>query len=166
MNETMEGLHEEGIFPCRQTVWQFKRHYDQHGAIESMRSSGRPTKLTDEVLQVIETAMQEDDENTARELHVRLQQLHISHMSLRTILKGRKLLGWTYRGSAYCQLIRAQNKEKRLEWAGRCLHDGFEDVVWTNETTIQLETHRRFWCHKKGRYKPRPKPPKFMFGPE
>ena len=76
--------------------------------------------------------------------------------------KGRKLLGWTFRGSAYCQLIRAQNKEKRLEWAESYLHDGFEDVVWTDETTVQLETHRRFCCRKNGqkpRYKPRPKHP-------
>ena len=162
MKETMECLRKEGIFPCRQTVWRFKRHYDQHGSIEPLRSSGRPTKLTDEVLQVIETAMQEDDETTAREISVRLQQLHISHMSLRTILKGRKLLGWTFCGSAYCQLIRAQNKEKRLEWAESYLHDGFEDVVWTDETTVQLETHHRFCCHKNGqkpRYKPRPKHP-------
>ena len=112
VKETMECLHKEGIFPCRQTVWWFKSHYDTHGSIEPLRSSGWPTKLTDEVLQVIETAMQEDDETTAREISVRLQQLYISHMSLRTILKGRKLLGWTFRGSAYCQLIRAQNKVK------------------------------------------------------
>ena len=26
------------------------------------------------------------------------------------------LLGWVYRGSAYCQLIRNVNKQKRLEW--------------------------------------------------
>ncbi len=33
------------------------------------------------------------------------------------ILRGRRQLGWTYRGSAYCQLIRQANKVKRLEWA-------------------------------------------------
>ena len=110
---------------------------------------------------MIETAMQ-DDETTASELSLWLQELHVSHMSLCTILKGRKLLGWTFRGSAYCQLIRAQNKEKRLEWAERYLHDGFEDVVWTDETTVQLETHHRFCCCKNGQkplYKPRPKHP-------
>ena len=148
VKETMGCLHKKGIFSCRQTVWRFKRHYDQHGSIEPLRSSGRPTKLTNEVLQVIETAMQEDDETTASELSLRLQELHVSHMLLCTILKGRKLLGWTFRGSAYCQLIRAQNKEKRLEWAERYLHDGFKDVVWTDETTVQLETHRRFCCRK------------------
>ena len=38
----------------------------------------------------------------------------------------------------------------------------FEDVIWTDETSVQLESHHRFHCYKKGtkpRYKPRPKHP-------
>ena len=136
---------------------------------QTLQNSGRPTKLTDEVLRVIETAMQ-DDETTAREISVRLQQLYISHMSLHTILKGRKLLGWTFRGSAYYQLICAQNKEKRLEWVESYLHDSFEDVVWTDKTTVQLETHHHFCCRKNGRSLvtslDQNTPSKFMFGLE
>ena len=66
VKETMECLHKEGIFPCRQAVWQFKRHYNRYGSIQLLQNSVRPMKLTDEVLQVIETAMQDDDETTAR----------------------------------------------------------------------------------------------------
>ena len=36
------------------------------------------------------------------------------NMSISTVLRK---LGWTCRGSAYCQLIREANKAKRLEWA-------------------------------------------------
>ena len=42
------------------------------------------------------------------------------------------------------------------------LRDEFTDVIWTDETTFQLETDRRFCCRKRGhkpRYKPRPKTP-------
>lgn len=41
-------------------------------------------------------------------------------------------------------------------------NDDFHDVIWSDETTVQLESHRRFCCRKKGqkpRYKPRPKHP-------
>ena len=86
--------------------------------------------------------MQEDTRTTARKLSVRLQQLHVSHASLETILKGLKLLGRTFCRYAYCQLVHAQNKEKRLLLAKGYLHDGFEDVVCMDETTVQLETHR------------------------
>ena len=38
-------------------------------------------------------------------------------ISLCTVLRCRRSLGWTFRGSAYCQLVRNVNKQKRREWA-------------------------------------------------
>ena len=82
-------------------------------------------------------------------------------VSLTTILRNRKQLGWVYRGSAYCQLIRNVNKQKRLEWARANIYDTFNNVIWSNESSIQLDTHRRFCCRKGERpcSKPRPKHP-------
>jgi hypothetical protein len=74
-------------------------------------------------------------------------------------------LGWTFCGSSYYQLIREANKQKRLEWAREYLGEastGFEDVIWTDETTVQLESYRRFCCRKRGgrpKNKPRAKHP-------
>ena len=59
-------------------------------------------------------------------------------------------LGWTFRGSSYCQLIRHANKQKQLDWAERHTDLAFNDVVWTDECTVQLESHRRFCCRKRG----------------
>ncbi|KAL5469124.1 hypothetical protein EMCRGX_G030327 [Ephydatia muelleri] len=33
----------------------------------------------------------------------------------------------------------------------------FDDVIWSDECTVQMETHRRFCCRKKGE-PPKPKP--------
>ena len=79
------------------------------------------------------------------------------YVSLATIVRNRIQLGWTYRGSAYCQLIRQQNMDKRLDWARIYLHDDFADVIWSDETTVQIETHRRH-CYRKLGEKPRLKP--------
>ena len=84
--------------------------------------------------------MQHDDETTAMQLH-RLLTDHGYSISLRTILRCRTSLGWTFRGSAYCQMIRDVNKEKRLAWAREHLGDLFDDVIFTDETSIQMETH-------------------------
>ena len=54
----------------------------------------------------------------------------------------------------YCQLIRQANKEKHLEWALAHLHD---NVLWTDESSVQLQCHKRFCCRKKGE-QPWPKP--------
>ena len=78
--------------------------------------------------QIIMQAMEEDDETTATQLQAKLASDGV-YVSLATILRNRRLLGWIYRGSAYCQLIRSVNKEKRLEWARNHLHDNFDEVM-------------------------------------
>ena len=103
--------------------------------------------------------MVEDDETTAYQLYSLLHEKGYT-ISMRTVLRCRTSLGWTFRGSSYCQLIRNVNKDKRYEWAREYMNereDGFKDVIWTDETTVQMESHRRYACHRKGQ-KPKPKP--------
>ena len=52
-----------------------------------------------------------------REQVLRFLKLNGHNLSVSTVLRCRKMLGWTCRGSVYCQLIREGNKVKRLEWA-------------------------------------------------
>ena len=100
--------------------------------------------------------MRKDDETSASQLQKMLSDCGF-HVSLRTILRCRTSLGWTYRVSAYCQLIRDANKAKRLAYATANLHYDFKDVIFTDECTVQMKTHRRFCCRKKGEA-PCPKP--------
>ena len=162
VTDIVEALKSEGIITCRQTVWRIQRHIERHETIQPLPKSGRPTKLTAPVLQSIENTMQRDDETTAKELVSTVCTQNGISVSTTTALKGRCLQGWTRRGTAYCQLIRAANCTKRLEWARENSGDSFEDVIWSDETSVQMESHRRFHCYKrrgKPRYKPRPKHP-------
>ena len=152
-------LENEGITTSAQTVRRFYIRYCQSGSIARRRGSGRPTILTDGVLQTIDQTMRENGETTAADLQ-RFFEFHQHEgieISLTTIQRGRRHLGWTFHGSAYCQLIRDVNKQKRLEWARVYLHNNFENVIWSDETSVQLETHKRFCCRKRGE-RPRPKP--------
>ena len=154
-------LRAEGLSVSKTGIYYLLRKYRAIGTIERKPGSGRPSKITIEILSTVERQMQQDDETTAVQLQ-HLLAVRGCRLSLRTILRSRSQLGWTFRGSAYCQLIRHANVEKRLRWAQQnmaaALTDGFKDVVWTDETTVQLETHRRFACRKVGqppRLKPR-----------
>jgi len=49
------------------------------------------------------------------------------------------------------------NKENRVQWAKDNLHSSFDDVVCTDESTIQLENNRTFSYRKVGSA-PKPKP--------
>lgn len=153
-------LLEEGIVASRQGILKFLRVYKASGTIARRPGSGFSSKVNDELKQLIDDRMKDDDETTAKQLGQALA--NEGHaVSKSTILRCRRNLGWTYRGSAYCQLIRETNREKRLQWAiqyrEEATGDGFQDVLWTDECTVQLETHRRFCCRRKGE-PPRNKP--------
>ena len=152
-------LQAEGISVSRVGIWKFLTKYKKTGTIARQEGSGRKTLLTSQVRIIVEEQMQRDDETTAYQLHKILldKGINVSH---RSILRWRKQLGWTFRGSAYCQLIRQENKEKRLRWARKYLNeseDGFDNVIWTDESSIQCETHKRF-CYRKKNCPPKRKP--------
>ena len=155
-------LESEGIFVSRRGVDKFLLRVKATGSITRQAGSGRPTKLTREVKKVVEEAMRNDDETTAVQLHAILVDKQHT-LSLGSILRCRKSLGWTFRGSAYCQMLREANKTKRLEWATQYVHEtqtGFLNVVFSDETSVQLESHRRFCCRKRG--EPPKNKPRYM----
>ena len=150
------ALASEDLSYTPKSVFVLIKKCNQGEGISRKPRSGRPTKITQQVKDLIEEQMQIDDETTAAELKHKLEanEIYLSHS---TILRCRRELGWTYRGSAYCQLIREQNKVKRLSWCLENQNNDFCNVVWTDETSVQLENHRRF-CHRKRGQKPHPKP--------
>ena len=130
----------------------FLARVEQTGDIARRPGSGRPSKRTDDVNDAVERAMREDDETTAKELREKLTTEGHS-LSLSSTLRCRRELGWTVRGSAYCQMIREANKAKRHKWASQYVHEaetGFLDVIYSDETSIQMKSHRRFCCRKVG----------------
>ncbi len=150
-------LREEGLVCSRVGVYSFIVHSRNHGIMRKP-GSGRPTKMCHEVKSFVERTMQQNDETTAHQLFNLLECEGIS-ISLATILRCRTSLGWTFRGSAYCQLIRDANKELRYNWALQFVNDEFNDMIYTDETSIQMEAHKRFCCRKQGQApKPKPKP--------
>ena len=85
-------------------------------------------------LALIEMAMQEGDETMAKELQKKLHDAGME-ISLQIILKGWMDILWR----AYCQMMHEVNKQKCLEWAIANVDDDFEDVIWTDETSVQLK---------------------------
>ena len=93
------------------------------------------------------------DETSALQLHRLLQSLGYK-IHRRTILRCRSSLGWTFRGSTYCQMIREANKQKHLDWAQLNINETFDNVIWTDESSIRIESHRRFCCRKRENQSP------------
>ena len=142
-------LAEEDFKATRQGIAQFLKRYATTCSIKRARGSGRRPKATLAVRTVVEAQMRTDDETTAEELRRILREKGHA-LFLSTILRCRPSLGWSFRGSSYCQMIREpidkRYKVKRLEWALQYQAEaeaGFLNVVYSDETSIQLETHGR-----------------------
>ena len=127
----------EGLRASRRGIL-FLTRYEMTESLARQPGSGRKTIITEEIRTIVEGQMQADDTSTATQLHQLL--IHHGHnVSLRTVLRCRTALGWTFSGSAYCQPIRTANKAARLKWARDHVGEaegGFEDVIWTDECTI------------------------------
>ena len=107
-------MKEEGLNASRSGIVKFLKKYHTTGSIGRQPGSGRPMKITTQVLELVEQQMEKDDETTA----IQLQKILVDNgypLSLKTILKSRTKLGWTFRGSAYCQIIRQENRVRVVE---------------------------------------------------
>ena len=154
-------LKTEKIRASPKSVWRFLKSYAETGSMLRRSGSGRPTKVTPDILSIVNGKMEEDDETTAHQLHKLLNERGYQ-LSITTIVRCRMELGWTFRGSAYCQMIRDVNKQKRKEWALQYLNEAqtencFQSVIWTDESSIQIETHKRY-CFRHKDSPPKRKP--------
>ena len=153
-------LAKENLPATRQGIHTFLKKYEECGAIDRKEGTGRKTKISAEVKRLVDAKMMEDDETTGKELKKMFLE-HGHHICERTALKCRTELGWTRRGSAFCQMIHDVNKKS--DWHGRGrMKEMNSDCIYSDEITVQIKAHRRFCCTKSGlkpRYKPRPKHP-------
>ncbi len=88
-------LREEKLSASRVGIAKFLKKYKETGCIARTAGSGRPSKITEEIKALADAKMREDDKKTAYQLHALLVE-HDYQISLRTILRCRTSLGWTF----------------------------------------------------------------------
>ena len=97
-------LRSEGLSSSRQGVAEVLKRYERRRTIKRKSGSGGTSKVTAEIKQFVEEQMRLDDQTTATQLHALLNRRGYS-LPLRTILRCRTSLGWTFRGSSYHPLL-------------------------------------------------------------
>ena len=109
--------------------------------------------------------MKENDELTSEEQKKRVANecgVEVSSSAIRRIR--REKLGWKCENKNYCQFVREPNKIKRLAFCldDLSMKDRFDDVIFTDETTVHIEQYARVSFRKDGtqaKRKGRPKHP-------
>lgn len=153
-------LSEEGFRVSLSGCYSFLKKYRQTGSVFDKQRSGRPRILPQRAEQLMVELLWANDELTTTELLHQLQAKGYS-VSRSTVAQTRENLGWTAKRTRYCQLIRQQNKEKRVEFCKHLLESGkyFHNVIFSDETMVQLSPSvRRIFHHRFEARKFRPKP--------
>lgn len=161
-SQIQRELLRQNILCYRSFIWRTVQTFNSCGNIFRERR-GRQSQIScnENILEIIENCMQQNDEATAKSIKSRLRRRGYN-VSVATINRMRTKLGWTLKTTQYCQMIRHGNKPKRLQWATDNLNDSFENVIWSDETSVWLEKHLKRSYRKKGsniHRKPRPKHP-------
>ena len=123
------------------------------GSVADERRKKRPRKLQDEHYRFVDDVMAENDELTSSQLYnvFTCKEMYPEvSVSISTIKRARRELGWVAKRTRYCAMTVERNKEKRVEWCREQIRAGdlgFTNVVLTDECTIQLESHRRMTYH-------------------
>ena len=151
---------EEGVMISKVALWARLSHAPKK-------------KLQDEHCRFVDDCMALDPKLSITRLYRLFKeeypQLPVSESTIKRV---RKELGWVVKKTRYCALISDKNRLARLEWCKRMMTGDagleFDDVVWTDECTVQLESHRLVTFRKTGQtvqYRMRPKhPPKCTSG--
>ena len=153
-------LHGEGRTTTRATVRRWIFRWEEERGLDDNFRAGRPSKITSEISEYMERRLEDDDETTSVELQRLVSRkfaVDISATSIRRYL--RVSLQWTVVRTRYGPMISELNKQKRLDFAKMCLENGdnFDNVIWTNESSVQLRRHCQTMRVKMGRevtYKP------------
>ena len=92
---TIKMLDKENLKCSRVGIHKFTRAYHATESIARRIGSGRPSKITAEIKQLVEEQMRINDETIAYQLHRLLTEKGYS-IALRTVLRCRTLLGWMF----------------------------------------------------------------------
>ena len=145
MKEIVERLA-EGVKTSRTTVYNLLSKFRKINSIADIKRQPRSSLLSEGHYRFVDELMAQNNDLSSRQPYTVFKTAYLStEMSLSTIERARRDLGWTMKRAKYCQLISEVNKEKRMDWClDRILSNDLKlsDVIWMDECSVQLESHR------------------------
>lgn len=156
LKDIQKRLKEEGTNVSLRSLQYLSLKFKKFHTIRDLHRAPKKRLLTTEMMAAIEDNLRNDDELTATKLKRKLSEKFTTFpdVSISTIKRCRKEKGWVSTRPHYCQLIREANKLKRKEWCERQLdaNEQFENVIFSDECTVQLDHHARL-CFRKEKEK-------------
>lgn len=107
ISEIQRRLREESIFVSRQALHNLIRKFRDKLTVKDLPRRRRPRKITEEMKAAIEEAYNGNDELTSTDIKRLLAERWPDlRVSVQTIRRTRKRMGWVCTRPHYCQLLR------------------------------------------------------------
>ena len=158
--QIVRKLANDDIVTTRRTVTRQIFCWTKGAGLADQTWSGLPSVVTKKMAEFMDKRLEEDEELSATELHRLIARKFGKKVSMQTIRRFlRQKLHWVAVKTKTGPMISDRNKIKRMEFAKQCIaaKDSFDDVIWTDEISVQLVRHTRTVRVKVGKepqYKP------------
>ena len=107
VSDITKRLNEENISISRQAIFNLIKKYRETGSLLDLPRRARDRKLREPMLQALNEALTENDELTARQARSLLTEKWPElQVSIPTIKRIRKEIGWVCTRPRYCQMVR------------------------------------------------------------
>ena len=149
-----ERLLQEGVSISKVSLFALIKKFKSTKLVVDLKRNPRSSILEECHYRFIDETMTEDNELTSRQLFSLFTAKYPElQLSISTVKRAHRHLGWISKKTRYCALIREANKEKRLQWCNERVEQNdlqFDDVIFSDESSVQLESHRKTCYHKIG----------------
>ena len=142
---------EDNIKVSRKTVYRVIKNFKETGAVSSRKSVVRRVKaLKENHIDFIDNIVRVNSEITFPEICAQLKSVFGLSVSTNTVRQACVDLNIGSKKTRYAQTVRHVNKTKRYDYAINCVKSGetFDDVIFTDESTIKIETTSRRRLYK------------------
>ena len=107
VSKIIARLKQEHISTTRQALYNLFKKHSETGHLVDLPKRTRTRKITDEMVTIIDESLSNNDELTARELRsILVERWPELRVTLSTIKRIRKQIGWKCTRPHYCQMIR------------------------------------------------------------
>ena len=164
--QIVQELAKDKIYVSARSVRLIIKKYRAKGIVEEPKKCNAKKKVTEEIKKYIDMRLEQNDELNSTVLVNEIAAKFNVTVCTSTIRQHRAKLGWTKSTPRYVQLIKRVNTVKRYNFAVACFarRESFNDVIFSDECTIQMDQHHTLCFRKRDsihpqKMKPRPKHP-------
>ncbi|KAJ8020841.1 Transposable element Tcb2 transposase [Holothuria leucospilota] len=151
-SKVMRILSDDGLKISKSTVLNTVKRWKTHGTVMDLKRQTVKSKVQGEHIEYMDRLIEANREITSPRLLQEVEAKFGLNLHLSTVRRYRKnVLEWVCTKPKYCQMIRTANVAKRLAYVEERLacRDKFENAIFTDESSIELEHTARIQFRRK-----------------